>query len=56
MAAIEVAVKGCLRPTKWAYLLKRSTTTKIVSNFSDFGNPSIALVLEEAAAVLQAQE
>ena len=40
-AATVIAVKGCLSPIKWAYLLNLSTTTKMVSLPSDFGNPSM---------------
>lgn len=40
-AATPVAVKGCLRGMKWAYLLNLSTTMSRESNTPDFGSPSI---------------
>ena len=40
-AATVTAVKGCPSHIKGAYLLNLSTTTKMVSQPSDFGNPSM---------------
>ena len=40
-ATTVTAIKGCLSPIKCAYLLNLSTTTKMVSQPSDFDNPSM---------------
>lgn len=45
LATTVLAENGCLRAKKWPYLLKRSTTTKIVSQPSDLGNPSIKSIV-----------
>jgi hypothetical protein len=39
--ATETAEKGCFKLTKWAYLEKRSTTTKMQEKPPEEGNPSM---------------
>ena len=43
--ATWIAVKGCARAIKWAYLLSLSTTTKMTSFPMDFGSPVIKSML-----------
>ena len=46
------AVKGCRRLRKWAYLDKRSTTTKMWSILLDRGNPEIKSILRSSQICL----